>query len=93
MAYEAIQAAGIVGAIQAVRCGKGREFGIGGSTGVAAVTPTPGPRVADEPHAGRVRRRRTPRGRDRVHVWEADPVAGDADPADADLRCGTEGRR
>ncbi|MYS84739.1 hypothetical protein [Embleya scabrispora] len=91
MSFEAIQAAGIVGAIQAVRCGPGREMGIGGPTGVTAVTPRPGITDAFDPRARAARRRRGPRYRGDV-VWQATERAA-ANNRDADGARGTEGRR
>ncbi|MYW06112.1 hypothetical protein, partial [Streptomyces sp. SID3343] len=71
MSFEAMQAAGVVGAIQAVRCGPAREMGIGGPTGVAAVTPRPGLADAFDPRGRKARWRRGPRGTGKTYTWQA----------------------
>jgi len=88
MSFEAMQAAGIVGAIQAVRCGRGRETGIGGITGVAAVTPKPG--IADA-FRRQARRRRVPRD-GRAYVWQA-TASATTNTAEAEGTRDTRGRR
>ncbi|MFF7245084.1 hypothetical protein ACFZBU_14425 [Embleya sp. NPDC008237] len=92
MSFDAIQAAGIVGAIQAVRCGRGREMGIGGATGVAAVTPRPGIADAFDPPGRAGRRRRGPRGGGGTYVWRATGPAA-AHARDVDGVRGTKERR
>ncbi|MET7298549.1 hypothetical protein [Embleya sp. NPDC005575] len=82
----------MVGAIQAVRCGQGREVGIGGSTGVAAVTPTIGIADAFDRRGREARRRRGPRGKGKAYVWQATEPAA-ANTCDVDGACGAEGRR
>jgi len=92
MSFDAMQAAGIVGAIQAVRCGRGREMGIGGTTGVAAVTPKPGIADAFDPPGKPARRRRAPRIGGRAYVWRATEPAN-PNHGDVEGTCDTRTRR